>query len=86
MALRDVVLIVRLNGFFNLVIEGDSKVIRDCYNKKNNLPSSIIFVMKDIYRLTHDLNILNCCHIYKKANKTVNCLAKKDIYNTNLVI
>ena len=48
-ALRDGVLIVAYNGFFNLEIEGDSKVIIDCCNKNNNnLPSSIIILMEDI--------------------------------------
>ena len=34
MVLRDGVLVVRDNGFLNLDIEGDSKVVIDCYNKK----------------------------------------------------
>ena len=32
--LRDEILDARLNSFFNLEIEGNSKVIIDCYNKK----------------------------------------------------
>ena len=47
-ALRDGVLIAKNNAFLDLEIEGDSKVIIDCYNKKNNLPSSIILLMEDI--------------------------------------
>ena len=47
-ALSDGVLATRLNGFFNLEIEGDSKVIIDYYNKKSSLPSSIILLMEDI--------------------------------------
>ena len=50
-ALRDGVLTVAYNGFSNLEIEGDFKVIIDCYNKKSNLPSSIILLMEDIWRL-----------------------------------
>ena len=30
--------------------------------------------MKDIWKLSHDLNIYDCCHIYRKTNRT---LAKK---------
>ena len=31
-----------------IIVEGDSKVIIECYNKKINLPSSIILLIKDI--------------------------------------
>ena len=85
-ALRDGVLAARLNGFFNLEIEGDSKVIIDCYKTKSSLPSSIILLIEDIWGLTQDLNILNCCHIYREANRITDCLAKKGICNTNSVI
>ena len=67
-ALRDGVLAARLNGFFNLEIEGDFKVIINCYNKKSILPSSIILLIEDIWGLTHNLNIFNCYHIYGEAN------------------
>ena len=86
MALRDGVLTIRLNGFFNLEIEGDSKVIINCYKQKRSLPSLIILLTKDIWGLTQDLNILNCCHIYREADRIVDCLAKKGICNTNSVI
>ena len=39
--------------------------------------------MEDIWRLSQDLNIYKCGHIYRKANRTTDCLAKKGIYNTN---
>ena len=45
MALRDGVLAARYNGFPDLEIEGDSKVIIDYYNKRSSLPSSIILLM-----------------------------------------
>ena len=80
------VLVVRLNDFFNFEVEEDSKVFIDCYNKKNNLSSSIILLMEDICGLAQDLNISNRCHIYRKANRTTNYLAKKYICNTNSVI
>ena len=50
-ALRDGVLTARLNDFSNLEIEGDSKIIIDCYNKKSNLLSSINLLMEDIWGL-----------------------------------
>ena len=62
-------------------IEGDSKVIIDWYNISGS-PSSIIILIEDILRLSQDLNIYNCGHIYRKANRTTDCLAKKGIYNT----
>ena len=46
-------------------------------------PSSIILLMEDIWRLSQDLNIYNCCHIYREANRTSDCLTKNSIYNTN---
>ena len=46
--LRDEVLTTTNNGFSNLEIEGDSKVIIDGYNKKSSLSSSIILLMEDI--------------------------------------
>ena len=42
-----------------------------------------MLLMEDIWRLSHNLNIYNCCHIYKETNRTTDCLAKIDIYMTN---
>ena len=75
-ALRDGVLAAILNGFFNLKIEGDFKVIINCYNKKSSIPSSIILLIEDIWGLDHNLDIFNCCHIYRKANRITYCLRK----------
>ena len=66
-ALRDGVLTATNNGFSNLEIEGDSKVIIAGYNKKGSLPNSIILLMEDIWRLVQNLNIYHCCHIYKET-------------------
>ena len=83
-ALRDGVLAATYNGFSNLEIEGDSKVIIDCYNKKkSSLSSSIILLIEDIWRLSRNLNTYNCFHIYRETNRIVYCLAKKGISNTN---
>ena len=75
-----------LNGFSNMEIEGNSKVIINCYIKKNSLHTSITFLMEDIWGLAQNLNIYNCCNIYRKANRITYCLVKKGICNTNLVI
>ena len=40
-----------------------------------------MFLMEDTQRLSHDLNIHNCSHIYREANRTTDCLAKKSICN-----
>ena len=48
MTLRDDMLAAKNNRFLNLEIEGDSKIIIDCNNKKNNIHSSIMLLMKDI--------------------------------------
>ena len=47
-ALRYGVLATRLNGFFNLKIEGDSKSSIYCYKNKSNLPNLIILLIYDI--------------------------------------
>ena len=41
-----------------------------------------ILLMGDIWKLCQDLNIYNCCHIYRESNRTSDCLAKKGICNT----
>ena len=48
MTLRDDISVIKNNEFLNLEIEGDSKIIIDCNNKKNNIHSSIMLLMKDI--------------------------------------
>ena len=75
------VLATRDNGFSNLEIEGDSKIVIDCFNRKSSLPSSIILLMEDVWRISQNLNIVNSCHIYREANRTTNCLAKKGSCN-----
>lgn len=52
MSLRDDILVARDNGFLDLEIEGDSKVVVDCYNKKSRLPSSIMILMVDVWRVS----------------------------------
>ena len=84
--MRDGVIAAIYNGFTNLEIERDSKVIMDCYNRRSNSPNSIILLMEDIWRLFQDINIYNCGHIYREINRTSYCLAKKGIYNTILNI
>ena len=39
--------------------------------------------MEDVWRISRSLNIVNCCHIYREANRTTDCLAKKNNYNTD---
>ena len=41
-ALKDGMFATKRKGFLNLEIEGDSKIVIDCYNKKINIPSSIL--------------------------------------------
>ena len=79
MTLRDNVLVVKNNEFLNLKIEGDLKTIIDCYNKKSNIHSSIILLMKDTWKLSQDLIVCNYHHIYKKSNKTTNYLVSNII-------
>ena len=42
MTLRDGILTVKNNGFLNLDIEGDFKIVVDSYNRKIIIPVSII--------------------------------------------
>ena len=44
-------------------------------NIKISVPCSIRVLMEDIW----DLNIYRCHHVYREANRTANCLAKKGI-------
>ena len=43
MPLRDDMLPTKRKSFLNLEIEGDSKIVINCYNKKINISSSIFF-------------------------------------------
>ena len=74
---RDYMPTSKNNGFVNPKTESKSKILIDCYNKKSNIPSTIMLLMEDIWKLTHDLNIHNCHHIYRKTNRIAYCLAKK---------
>ena len=86
MTLRYDMLAAKKNEFLNLDIEGDSKIVINCYNKKNVIPSSIMLLMEDIWKLFQDLYIYDCCHIYRKTNRTLYCLTKKCICNLNSII
>ena len=86
MTLRDDILAIKNNKFLNLEIEGDLKIVIDCYNKKSNIPRSIILLMDDIWKLSYDLYIYDCHHIYKEINRIIDCLAKKSIYNLESII
>ena len=43
--LRDDILAVKNNRFFNPLIKGDSRIVINCYNKNNNIPNSIMLLM-----------------------------------------
>lgn len=64
---------------FNLEIEDDSKIEIDYYNKKIDIPNSILLLMENIRKLSHDLNIYVCRHVYREANRTTDYLAKKGL-------
>ena len=49
----------------------------DCYNKKINIPNSILLLMDDIWNLSQSLNIYVYRHVYKEGNKIAACLAKR---------
>ena len=44
---RDDIFIVNNNEFLQVEIEGDSKIVIDSYNKKNNIFSSITIINKE---------------------------------------
>ena len=48
----DGVLVSKNNEFLNLEIEGDSKVVLNSYNKKSNIPSYIMLLIEDIWKIT----------------------------------
>ena len=52
----------------------------------SNIPSYIMLLMEDIWKLSQDLNIYNCRHIYKEANRIADCLANKGICNLESII
>ena len=71
MAHRDDILAAKNNGFDSLEIEGDySKIVIDCFNKMINAPCSIRVLMKDIWKISRDLNIHNSHHVYRGTNRT----------------
>lgn len=43
MILKNNILIVINNGFLNLEIKGDSKIVMDCYNKNINIFSLLYY-------------------------------------------
>ena len=60
MVLRDGILATKNNDFLSLEIEGDSKIVIDCYNRRISVPCSIKILMEDIWKLSRDLNIYSC--------------------------
>ena len=64
-------------------IEGDFKVIIDCYNKRSSSFNSIIFLIEDVWKLFQDLNIYNCDHIYREVNRTIVILQIFNIWCSN---
>ena len=84
--LRDDMLNAKNNGFLNLEIEGDLKIVIDCYNKNSNMPSFIMLLVKYIWKLSQNQYIYDYRHIYRETNRTKNCLVNKDICNLESII
>ena len=83
MILRDDILAVRDIGFLSVEIKGDTKVIKNCFNRKNSSLNSIILLMEDVWRIFLNSNMVNCCYLYGKANIIVDCLIKNDNCNAD---
>ena len=79
MALRDGILATKNNGFLSLEIEGDSNIVIDYFDKMISVPCSVRILMEDIWKLSDDLNIYSCHYVYREANRTIDCIAKKVI-------
>lgn len=45
-----------------------------------------MLLMEDIWKLSQDLYIYDCHYIYREANRTTDCLAKKGICNLDSII
>ena len=50
MTLRDGILAIKNNGFLRLEMEGDSKIVIDCFNKRIDVRCSIRILMVDIWK------------------------------------
>lgn len=77
LSLKNGILVAKSKGYSNLEMEGDSKVIIDCYNKRIAIPSSIMILKEDIWILSYGLNIYEYRHVYREANRTADCKLKK---------
>ena len=87
MTLRDDMLAAKNNKLLNLEIEGDQKIVINYYNNnKNIIPNFIMLLMEDIWKLSQNLYIYGCCHIYRETNRITYCLANKGIYNLDSII
>ena len=82
MVLKDDMLTAKNNRFLNLKIEDDSKLLKIVIiKKKSNISNSIILLIENIWKLSQDLCIYDCCRIYRETNKTINYFTKKGICN-----
>ena len=81
MVLKDDMLTAKNNWFLNLKIEDDSKLLKIVIIKKSNIPNSIILLIENIWKLSQDLCIYDCCRIYRETNRTINYFIKKGICN-----
>ena len=63
MVLKDDMLTAKNNWFLNLKIEDDSKLLKIVIIKKSNIPNSIILLIENIWKLSQDLCIYDCCRI-----------------------
>ena len=79
MSIRDGILVIKNNGFLSLKIEGDSKIVMNCYNKRISVSYSIKILIQDIWKLSRNLINYSCHNPYKEANRIANCLTKKCI-------
>lgn len=79
MTSRDEMLGTRNNGSLNLEIQGDYKIVIDCYDRKDNIPNSSKILTGGLWKLTQELNIYKCYHSYREANRTTDFLANKGI-------
>ena len=63
MVLRYGILVAKSKGLLDLEVEGDSKIIVDCYIKKINIHSFILLLIDDIWNISQDLNIYIYRHV-----------------------
>lgn len=84
LACREAIMLVRSHGYHSIEVEGDTLVVIQSISK-NNIPSSISVLIKDIHSLSSVFRSISFLYVRHNENQVAHSLTTRTLHDTNFL-